>query len=152
VDRKLQKVATKRLREIWLKYNAIHGLYAKSVGISAVASAVLECLSEPDTAYTQKGLCDMLLLPKQLVNSIIKGFWEQGLVELTEARDRRNKVIVLTGAGRAYCKKVITPIQDAEFAVWEEFTEDEIHTFIRLSEKHEKAFETAVMEVVNRSN
>ncbi|MCL2619685.1 MAG: MarR family winged helix-turn-helix transcriptional regulator [Defluviitaleaceae bacterium] len=152
MDRKLQKMATERLREIWRKYNAIHALYSKSVGISIVASAVLECLSEPDATYTQKGLCDKLLLPKQLVNTTIKGFWEQGLIELTEARDRRNKVIVLTAAGRAYCKKVITPIQDADFAVWDEFTEDEIHTFIRLSEKHETAFETAVMEVVNRSN
>ncbi|MCL2235287.1 MAG: MarR family winged helix-turn-helix transcriptional regulator [Defluviitaleaceae bacterium] len=152
MDRRLQKMATERLREVWRKSEVAYTLYAKSFGLSIVSFWVLECLAEPGAEYTQKAICDKLLLPKQLINSVIKSFWEQGLVEMTEGADRRNKVVVLTSVGRQYCKKVITPIQDADFIVWEGFTEDEIRTFIQLSEKHEAAFGSVVKEIINRSN
>jgi DNA-binding MarR family transcriptional regulator len=108
---------------------------------------VLEFIYDTEENYTQKDLCDKLMLPKQVINSIIKSFWEQGYVELREAKDRRNKEIILTAQGKKYAKSILHPMQCAESKAWECFTEEEIIAFVEMMEKYEKSFEQILRNV-----
>ena len=121
------------------KINNLYNFYAKTIGINLAAILLLEILSNADVPYSQKELCEQLGQPKQLINSIIKSFWEQGYVELKEAQDRRFKKVVLTDEGRRYAVSVIKPLQEAERAAWGCFSVEEIVDFSTTMGKYEKS-------------
>ena len=63
----------------------------------------------------QSEICERLSATKQTVSAIIKKFWKQGYLSLTESEiDRRNKIVRFTEAGRAYAGKIIPPAANAE--------------------------------------
>ena len=129
----------KRFKEIWHRIDTYYNLYAKQKGINFTAMLVLEFLAESDKDYTQKALCEKLYLPKQIINSVIKSFWEQGYVELKEAKDRRNKKIHLTEKGKVYAEEVSKPLEEAEEKAWDSLNAEEFALFTRAAEKFERA-------------
>jgi len=134
----------KRFKEIWHRIDIHYNRYAKKVGLNFTAMLVLECLVEAPEFFTQKALCEKLVLPKQFINTIITSFWEQGYVELKEAKDRRNKKIHLTEKGKAYAHSITKPLDDADQAVWADFSEEESEIFMRALEKYEQAMARVV--------
>ena len=132
------------------KMNTIYKSYAKSVGLSYASILVLQILCEPQSRHlpkghhTQKEICRRLGLPKQFVNSVVKSFWEQGYVELKEARDRRNKEIIVTEKGEAFALRVLKPLEDAEAAAWGSFSDEEIQALACMMERYIAAFEGAI--------
>jgi len=129
------------LKGIWHKMDGLYDLYAKAVGLNFTTVMVLQHLYDSKKTLTQKELCEALGLPKQLVNSIIKSFWEQGFVILKEAKDRRNKDIIVTDNGKEYALKILKPLEDAECAVWDNFTDGEILTLSQGLKKYATIFE-----------
>jgi DNA-binding MarR family transcriptional regulator len=91
--------------------------------------------------YTQKDICEKLGLPKQLVFSIIKPFWEQGYVELREAKDRRNKEVIITEKGMEYAVSILQPLEDAEANAWANFSDEELIKFVGTMSAYITAFE-----------
>jgi len=141
MDKEPQK-AISALKEIWHKMDGAYEFYAKSQGLNTTTVLVAQLLiNSPDEVYTQKDICEKLELPKQVVNSIVKSFWEQGFIELREARDRRNKEIIVTQSGRDYKRKMLKPLEDAELAAWEGFSAEEITAFAKTLEKYVKNLE-----------
>ena len=141
MDTDLQKVIITKIKVNWHKANSLYNNYAKSVGLNITAIFILDLLYNSNDIYTQKTICAKLEQPKQLVNSIITSFWQQGFVELREAKDRRNKIIVLTDKGVVYARKTLKPLQDAEERVLESLTADELSVFDALLEKTNAIFE-----------
>jgi len=129
------------MKELWHKMDGLYDSYAKSIGINFTTIIVLQHLWESSKNLTQKEVCEMLELPKQLVNAIIKSFWEQGFVILKETKDRRIKDIILTGKGKDYATKILKPLEDAESAVWDSFTADEVIALLKGFEKYALVFE-----------
>ncbi|MCL2377623.1 MAG: MarR family winged helix-turn-helix transcriptional regulator [Defluviitaleaceae bacterium] len=130
-----------RFKQVWYRLDNLVGQYAKNMGINITTLFILELLAEEGELYTQKILCEKLMLPKQLVNSVIKVFWEQGYVELKEAKDRRHKNIGLTPKGKAYAESILTPFHSADERAWDTFTDAELITITGALEKYEKAME-----------
>jgi len=129
------------IKEISHRLDSLYDSYAKSVGLNSTTIMVLQHLLDSEKPQTQKEVCNTLGLPKQLVNSIIKTFWEQGFVRLKEAKDRRNKDIIVTDEGRTYAAKILRPLDDAESAAWDSFTDDEIIYLSKSLEKYTDTFE-----------
>ena len=151
MENDLKKIAYSSLKEAWHKMDNLYNFYAKSVGINFTIILVLQILFESeDVAYTQKELCDKLGLPKQLVNNIMKSFWEQGYVQLREAKDRRNKEIIVTDKGKSYAAKVLKPLEDAESDAWDCFSAEELANLAKTMEKFTTAFEGTLMELNDR--
>ena len=145
MEHDVQRTAsTTTLKEIWHKINNLYDSYAKSVGLNFTTILVLQLLFDSDEVYTQKELCEKLDLPKQLINSIMKTFWEQGYIELKEAKDRRNKKILVTDRGRQYALEVLKPLEDAETMVWDSFSVEEISILASILSKYVKSFESAL--------
>jgi len=140
--------ARTKFKETWYRIDNMFNLYAKKKGLNFTSLIILEFIYDSHDSkmlYTQKDLCDKLFLPKQLVNSIVTSFWEQGFVELKEAKDRRNKKISLTEKGKEYADEIIRALDAAENKTWDYFDDEEIIAFVSSMEKYEKAFE----EVIN---
>ena len=148
MDDAIRKRESARFMETWHRIDSLYNLYARSLGLSLSATLVLECLYYPGDVYTQKGLSEKFGLPKQAVNSIIKSFWEQGYVELKEAKDRRNKEIFLTDKGRVHAREITGQFEAMEAKVWERFTIEEMTIFADFMEIFEKSLE----EVTAQSN
>jgi DNA-binding MarR family transcriptional regulator len=129
------------IKEYWHKIDNLYNLYAKSVGLNFITMLVLEYLYDSSETHTQKAISQKFDLPKQYVNSIIKSFWEQSYVELKEAKDRRNKEIILTDAGKKYAEKVLKPLQEADAKVWKSFTDEELAVLENTMKKFEQSLE-----------
>jgi DNA-binding MarR family transcriptional regulator len=140
----MRKEIAFRFREAWQKIDNQYNLYAKSLGLNFTSMLVLEILFESKEPPTQRDLCEKLSLPKQLINSIITSFWEQKLVELQTATDRRYKKIILTTDGKDYAKKISDALQNADDKALDCFTDDEIMAFVSATEKYAKSYEIAM--------
>jgi len=123
------------LKETWHKMDHLYDTYAKSVGLNFTTILVLELLHDSQEPLTQKDICEILSLPKQVINLIIKWLWEEGYVRLQEAQDRRIKQIILTGSGREYIERTIGPLKEAEEKAWESFSDEEMAALSGIMER-----------------
>ena len=122
----------------------MYSLYAKSVGLNYTTILVLQILFDSTDIYTQKEICEMLGLPKQYVNAIIKSFWEQGFVKLKETKDRRIKEIITTNKGIEYARVILKPLANAETAALYGFSHREIENQAIFTAKYVDSLETAL--------
>lgn len=104
---------------LWRETNAIYEAWAKRRGLSYCELFVFLSLSERGEC-TQKKICEQWQLPKQTVNTIVKGLMERGTVVLeTLQEDRRNKAVLLTAEGRAYVEQIVNELYAHEYSVLE---------------------------------
>lgn len=83
---------------------------------------------------TQKQICEHYLLPKQTIHNIVAGLRERGYVELRqEGADWREKVIVPTESGWAYCRAVMEPLEELEAQAVAEMSEVDLRTMTELA-------------------
>ena len=110
------------LREQLSKFNSImQGIekfyedYAKSVGLTYMSLTVLEIIYHASKPITQKEICEESHYIKQMVNTIVKNFNENGYVEFTEVpEDRRNKYVLFTESGKEYADNILKPLIEME--------------------------------------
>ena len=89
--------------------------YAKRVGLTYMSLTVLEIIYHAETPCTQKGICALSHYNKQVVNTIVKNFAENGYVQFTEVpEDRRNKYVLFTESGKSYADTIILPLEEME--------------------------------------
>ena len=119
--------------------------YAKCVGLSnTLELEILELIYTSQKAYTQKEIVKIKSCSKQILNLIIKSFWESGYVELKESKDRRNKEIFLTEKGYEYAKKIIDESSLSTAKVLDNFSVEELERFLETFSKYEKAITRAL--------
>ena len=83
---------------------------------------------------TQKEICQRTFQSKQTVNLIIKNLLAENYVTVTAVpENKRNKIVQMTDAGRAYCEKVVRHITWAEDTAMSMFTPEEQKQLIDLS-------------------
>ena len=99
-------------------YNETNLLYhgtAAGFGLSDTVFWVLYALYSDDTPQTQAQMSAGFCLPKQTLNSAVRGMVEQGLVMLTPAPGwKHGKLLGLTEAGRALAEKTVAQVIRAE--------------------------------------
>lgn len=113
---------------------ALYDEYAKRHGMMMKTLLVVNALFYAKDGMTQAEICKRTFQSKQTVNSIIKNLWTDRYVIITEVpEDRRNKIVQMTEAGRAYCEKVVRHITWAEDTAMSMFTPEEQKQLIDLS-------------------
>ena len=113
---------------------AAYEMYARTHSLTAKELFVLDILWFTPDGCLQSEICERLSTTKQTVSAIIKKFWKQGYVSLTESKtDRRNKIVRFTKAGREYAKAIIPPPADAEIRAMGELSETEAAELVRLT-------------------
>ena len=82
----------------------------------------------------QSEICERLSATRQTVSAIVKKFWKQGLVTLTESEtDRRNKIIRFTDQGVEYAKQIIPPAAQAERSAMNELPVEDMAKLVELT-------------------
>ncbi len=107
-----------RYYALWRESNAVYEDWAKKQGLSFNSLLVLYSFDEHGESCTQKMISQEWTIPKQTVNTILKDFEKKGYIELVPLpADKRNKVIRLTPAGRAFCDRMIAALHEKELLV-----------------------------------
>ena len=113
---------------------ALYDEYAKRHGMLMKTLLVVNVLFYAKEGMTQKEICQRTFHSKQTVNLIIKNLLADGYVTAAEMpEDKRNKIVRMTDAGRAYCEKVVRHITWAEDTAMSLFTPEEQKQLIDLS-------------------
>ena len=101
--------------EIMQGIERIYEDYAKSSGLTYMSFTVLSILYHSDRKITQKEICAQCHYSKQIVNTIIKGFYEKQHISYEAVpEDKRNKYIVFTESGKQYADEIMLPIIEIE--------------------------------------
>ena len=113
---------------------ALYDEYAKRHGMLMKTLLVVNVLFYAKEGMTQKEICQRTFHSKQTVNLIMKNLLADGYVTAAEMpEDKRNKIVRMTDAGRAYCEKVVRHITWAEDTAMSMFTPEEQKLLIDLS-------------------
>lgn len=108
--------------------------YAKRFKIPVKSLFVLNALYYTPDGCSQMEICIKAYSSKQTVSAIVKGYLENGYVELAELpSDRRAKLVRLTEQGRRYAQDIIPPVTRAETAAMSCLTLDQQNTLIELT-------------------
>ena len=120
-----------RLRDVQF---AAYEMYARRHGLTAKELFVLDIIWFAPEGCLQSEICERLSSTKQTISAIIKKFWKQGYVSLTESEtDRRNKIIRLTEAGVEYTEKIIPPAAQAEIDAMSLLSDEDMAELVRLT-------------------
>ncbi|MDO4555637.1 MAG: MarR family transcriptional regulator [Lachnospiraceae bacterium] len=121
----------------WHTLDVLYEEYAKSKDLSYTSLRILNYIYSGTQRYTQKELAQMAFLPKQTVNSIITGFYRQGLVVMKELEeDRRTKAVYLTEKGKVYAEEILPKIHEAEYSAIGQMNPDERILFLELMHRY----------------
>lgn len=113
---------------------ALYDKYAKRHGMMMKTLLVVNALFYTKDGMTQAEICKRTFHSKQTVNLIIKHLLADGYVTVAETpENRRNKIVQMTDAGRAYYEKIVRHITWAEDTAMSMFTPDEQKQLIDLS-------------------
>lgn len=111
----------------------VYELYAKKYNLSYTSLQIINLITEIENC-TQKKICEVSFLPKQTVNSIIKGLNKQGIVQLTiDPNNKRSKIISFTKYGLEFSNTLIPTIKNSEIYSINQLNENDrykmIHNF-----------------------
>ena len=113
---------------------ALYDEYAKRNGMMIKTLLVVNVLFYAKEGMTQKEISQRTFQSKQTVNLIIRNLLTEGYVTVTEMpENKRNKIVQMTDAGRAYCERIVRHITWAEDTAMSMFTPAEQKQLIDLS-------------------
>lgn len=113
---------------------ALYDEYAKRNGMMMKTLLVVNVLFYAKEGMTQKEISLRTFQSKQTVNLIIRNLLTEGYVTVTEVQEnKRNKIVQMTDAGRAYCERIVRHITWAEDTAMSMFTPAEQKQLIDLS-------------------
>lgn len=131
-DRRNAFLYCKFRHEQYVLYDA----YAKSHGLLMNTFLVLNVLFYAKDGMTQKAICEQTLQSKQTVSLIIKRLEKDGHVALHEdPADKRNKIVCMTEAGRAFSEEPVRHITCSEDTAMSLLSPEEQEQLIALSRK-----------------
>lgn len=96
------------------KNDSFYRVLAKRLGVGECTLWILYSLRAEAAPMTQKRLCQLLLQPKQTVNSALKAMEAEGCITLAPGRDRRTREVVLTKRGVDLAKRTADQVIQAE--------------------------------------
>ncbi|MGN0733722.1 MAG: MarR family winged helix-turn-helix transcriptional regulator [Emergencia sp.] len=123
-------IERKKFWEAWGQSNALYEVWAAWKNVNSKLLFVLYELDHGDY-ITQKMIADYTGIPKQTVNTVIRGLIADEYVTLTAGKnDRREKLVVLTEKGKKYAKEVLEPLYALEERVFAVMGEERVQQMI----------------------
>lgn len=126
-------VIVKQIKEI----DAIYYRAVKKSGISVNEFMLWSLLLENNAEYTQQELTEILMLPKQTINSIVINLSKKEYIYLETIPKTRNlKLIRLTESGRKFGEEKTRWITEAEKSAFSKMTEEEMGQCIKILSRY----------------
>lgn len=113
---------------------ALYDEYAKENGMLMNTLLVVNVLFYAEDGLTQRDICERTLQSKQTVNLIVRNLLREAYVTVAERKEnKREKLVQMTGAGRAHYEKAVRHITWAEDTAMSMFSPEEQKQLIDLS-------------------
>ena len=140
---------SKPLQQIYdlnIAFNGINAAYAdiaKKFDLNYNSLMVIYNMDHMEKC-TQKNLCDILMVSKSTMHSILLAFMKKELVELQSDPDnKKERIIVPTGKGAVYFREVCKSTHEIEEAVLREMNCEQ---YLELSKQYEAILKKQVKE------
>ena len=137
----MNKPELKKVTDILLKNHMeiteFYSEYAKSVSLTFSSFKVLGILWKENNC-TQSVIIKKSFLPKQTVNTIIRSFINQNIIEeLTEMEtDKRNKIIKFTQEGKKYADEIMSTVEEVECRALDKLGENKTNLLVQIIEEY----------------
>ena len=116
------------------KYDSLYRGAAAAFGLSDCSMWVLYYLQSAEEPLSQQDLIELMLFPKQTINSAVAGLAKNGYVTLEMIPNTKNrKRILLTDEGRAFAERTVLRMIQAEERAVSEMSD--IKRFVTLYEE-----------------
>lgn len=120
-------------------FGALYRGAARRFGLPECAMWVLYFLAVADGPLTQQSLCELMMYPKQTINSSVAKLAKQGLVELSAIPSSRNsKSVSLTAKGRELAEGTVLAMRAAEERALVSLGDDGMQRFVELYRRFRK--------------
>ena len=108
---------------------------AKEIGIHRTQHRILMHLARHGYLPSQKELAEHLDITPAAVTGALKKIEQDGYIERTLGKDNRYNEIRITEKGRAVVKQTRRLFSEADFSMFDGFSEEELATYIACLEK-----------------
>lgn len=150
---KLLIKAIDKINYINAEIGALYHRASLKLGMTDSASIVLYAAYQGGGSCLLSDIYKMSGVSKQTVNTGLRALEKTGIIRVEPYRGKLKKVII-TPAGMEYSKHTVEKIRRAEFNAFKEWSEQDIKTYIALSEKYAHCFlcEVEKLEADDGSN
>ncbi len=130
-----------------IKMRGAYALWCRDNGINYHELLILYSLRDFGSC-TQKQICEQYRLPKQTIHNVVSVLKDKGYVELKPGKENwREKVIVLTEAGRRYYSSVMDPLMAIEEEAVSRMGEKELRTMTELALRYGEILEEGLVNI-----
>lgn len=129
--------------------DALYHRSSLKLGVSDSVSMVLYMIYEKGDGCLLYDIWSESYISKQTVNSAVRKLESNGVLYLEHDKGRA-KLVYLTEKGREYMKETAVKIFEAECRAYDGWTEEEIETYLRLTEKYNDSFRAEVDKLEGR--
>lgn len=132
-----------RINYLVSEIDALYHQASLKIGLSDSESIVLYTIYDNGESCLLSDIYKQSGISKQTVNSALRKLEEESILYL-EQHCGRSKKVTLTDEGKVYVGETIAKIFEAENAAFASWTEKEVDTHIRLTEKYVESFREQV--------
>ena len=127
--------AVRRINRLTNELDSLYHQASLKMGISDSVSIIMYTVYEDGTECLLSDIYKKSGISKQTVNSAIRSLEADGILYL-EQHTGRSKKVVLTDKGVAFAHKTAARLFQAEMEAFDNWTDEEVDTYIRLMEKY----------------
>ena len=135
-----------RMNYLTSETDALYHQASLKLGVSDSVSIVLYAIYDAQGDCLLSDIYKNSGISKQTINSAIRSLESGGMLRL-ERNTGRTKKIVLTEKGEELMQRTAVRLYEAESRAFDEWTDNEINTYIRLMEKFADSFRRQVEEL-----
>lgn len=123
----------------------VYDNFARMNGLSYTALYTLNAINSIEKC-TQKKICAQSFMPKQTINSVMKGLVDKGWVELITCKtDARERIACFTEKGKEEVLPLLTKIQESETEAIAAFSEEEQLKLISMMRTYDEIFKEKML-------
>lgn len=130
-NKEFLNISAKQDKEVVDLYHQI----ATSFSLSETEMWIIYFIANSDTPLSQIDLVNIVMSPKQTINSATKRLIESDMVVLHKVDRSKNKIIFLTDKGNEFADKTVRKLYEAEILSADNLSDKEKETIIKIRYK-----------------
>lgn len=140
--------SSKRYARVFDQQMSTYEWYARKHGLQGKSLQILLWLYYNPQGLSQKVMVERTQSTKQVINATIKSWIAKDYIEMAEGPvDKRQKLVALSPRGRDWAAGFLAPLEKAEQAAMEGFSDQEQEQLIRLVDRYSKALREKLEEI-----
>lgn len=125
----------------WAQGTSLYVKWAASHGVNYYEMLIFYAL-DINGPMTQKAISDYYGLPKQTIHNVIRNLQEKNeIVLMANEKDKREKSVTLTAAGKMHSEKALAPLYHIEECVCKKIGQEKLVQMIETSDLFNILFE-----------